>query len=179
MIFIQKDEIVIRELTEKDAYLLVNWLSNPDVLKYYEGRDRPQNYQLIHKHYYEDRENITQCIIEYNEKEIGYIQFYSITDEERIEYGYENIKEPIYGMDQFIGEIEYWNKGIGTRLINFVIEYLINKGINIIVMDPQAWNHRAIRTYEKCGFIKKKFLPKHEYHEGEMKDCWLMELRSY
>ncbi|CAM2905954.1 hypothetical protein PASE110613_07055 [Paenibacillus sediminis] len=23
----------------------------------------------------------------------------------------------IYGMDQFIGETEYWNKGIGTDLI--------------------------------------------------------------
>lgn len=28
MIIIQKNEIVLRELTEKDAFLLVNWLSN-------------------------------------------------------------------------------------------------------------------------------------------------------
>ncbi|WP_309138169.1 GNAT family N-acetyltransferase [Priestia megaterium] len=44
-----------------------------------------------------------------------------------------------------------------------------------IVLDPQAWNQRAIACYEKCGFKKVKYLPKHEYHEGELRDCWLME----
>ncbi len=178
MILFQYDELAVRKLTEKDALLLVNWLSNPIILKYYEGRDRPQNIQQIHKHYYENRDNITQCIIEYKGKEIGYIQFYPITEEERKEYRYENYKEPIYGMDQFIGEADYWNKGIGTKLVKSTTEYLIRKGIKKIVMDPQTWNHRALRTYEKCGFIRKKFLPKHEWHEGEMRDCWLMEYKK-
>ncbi len=175
MILFQKDELSVRELTEKDAITLVKWLSDPTILEYYEGRDRPHNLQQVHKHYYENRDNITQCIIEYKGKEIGYVQFYPITAEEREKYGYKNYEEPIYGMDQYIGEVDCWNKGIGTKLIKSSTEYLTSKGINKIVMDPQAWNHRALRTYEKCGFIKKKFLPKHELHEGEMKDCWLME----
>lgn len=44
-----------------------------------------------------------------------------------------------------------------------------------IVMDPQAWNERALRVYEKGGFVKKKYLEKHEMHEGELRDCWLIE----
>lgn len=43
-----------------------------------------------------------------------------------------------------------------------------------IVMDPQTWNERALHVYEKCGFRKLALLPKHEYHEGEMRDCWLI-----
>ncbi|MBM7659673.1 RimJ/RimL family protein N-acetyltransferase [Bacillus mesophilus] len=82
-------------------------------------------------------------------------------------------------MDQFIGEIIYWNKGIGTQLVNMVVDYLVKEiGATKIVMDPQAWNNRAIRCYEKCGFSKKQFLPKHEWHEGEYRDCWLIEYQK-
>lgn len=85
-------------------------------------------------------------------------------------------KEVIYGMDQFIGEVSYWNKGIGTKLISSVAEYLIReKGADRLVMDPQTQNQRAIHCYEKCGFEKVKLLPKRELHEGEYRDCCLME----
>ena len=70
----------------------------------------------------------------------------------------------------------YWNKGIGTKLVSSVVEYLIReKGADRIVMDPQTWNERAIHCYEKCGFEKVKLLPKRELHEGAYRDCWLME----
>ncbi len=45
-------------------------------------------------------------------------------------------------------------------------------------MDPQAWNTRALRVYEKNGFKKKKYLEKHEMHEGELRDCWLIEYQG-
>lgn len=176
MILFQQNELSVRQLTNQDAPLLVKWLSDPRVLEFYEGRDRPHDLELVRKHFYEDRDTIRQNIIQYNGKDIGYIQYYPITKEEREVYGYKDDREIIYGMDQFIGEVEYWNKGIGTQLIKAMTEYLITKdGVQKIVMDPQAWNHRALRCYEKCGFIKKKYLPKHEWYEGEMRDCWLME----
>jgi L-amino acid N-acyltransferase YncA len=34
---------------------------------------------------------------------------------------------------------------------------------------------KGINCYEKSGFIKVKLLHKQELHEGEFKDCWLME----
>ncbi len=42
-------------------------------------------------------------------------------------------------------------------------------------MDPQCRNARAIACYEKCGFKKIRILPRHEMHEGEMRDCQLVE----
>ena len=32
--------------------------------------------------------------------------------------------EIVYGMDQFIGEPNYWSKGIGTRYIKLIFEFL-------------------------------------------------------
>ncbi|MGM0883890.1 MAG: GNAT family N-acetyltransferase [Bacillota bacterium] len=175
MILYQLGNIEVRELSEEDAGLLVKWLSDERVLEYYEGRDNPHDIILVKKHFYERQYNITQCIIEYNKEPIGYLQYYSISNTEYEHYGYNNDLN-VYGMDQFIGEINYWNRGIGTDLIKATIQHIIkSKQVNKIVMDPQCWNHRAIKVYEKCGFTKKKLLPKHEWHEGEFRDCWLIE----
>ncbi|MNI31402.1 Bifunctional AAC/APH [compost metagenome] len=175
MILFQEDLLSIRTLTESDASLLVKWLSDPQVLEYYEGRDRSHDLALVMEHFYKQEQSTTRCIIQYNGEEIGYLQFYIIDDEEKEEYGYTGFQGNVYGMDQFIGEVSYWNKGIGTLLIINVVKYLFQKGANKIVMDPQAWNHRALRVYEKCGFTKKKLLPEHEWHEGAFRDCWLIE----
>ena len=119
---------------------------------------------------------LTRCIIEFDEVPIGYVQFYEVDEDERRTYGYGDSSEIIYGMDQFIGESTYWNKGVGTQLVSAMVAYLIEeKGADRIVMDPQTWNERAIRCYEKCGFKKVKLLPKNELHEGEYRDCWLIE----
>lgn len=176
MILFAKGELAIRLLMAEDATLLLKWLSDPKVLEYYEGRDRPHDIKLIRENFYDNREGVTQCIIQFKEVEIGYIQFYSIDDEEKREYGYEGFAGNIYGMDQFIGEVEYWNQGIGSLLIQEMVHYLItNKEADKIVMDPQAWNTRALRVYEKNGFEKKKRLENHEWHEGQLRDCWLVE----
>ncbi|MGE8205653.1 GNAT family N-acetyltransferase [Heyndrickxia sp. NPDC080065] len=179
MIF-QKDKIVVRKLQEKDKVLLVKWLSNPVVLQYYEGRDRPHNLEMVNQHFY-NRKNreVIGCIVEYDGVEVGYIQYYPLDEETKKTYGYSGITETIYGTDQFIGEEEYWNQGIGKLLVTSMIEFLVNqKKADRVVMDPQAWNKRAIACYEKCNLKKVKYLPKHELHEGEYRDCWIMEYKK-
>jgi aminoglycoside 6'-N-acetyltransferase len=106
---------------------------------------------------------------------IGYIQYYPVDEAWKEEYHCSDLEGSIYGMDQFIGEVDYWNKGIGKQLVQLTVEHLTNVlKVDRVVMDPQAWNFRAISCYEKCGFEKVKLLPMHEWHEGEMRDCWLM-----
>jgi len=172
----QKERLLVRELECDDKYLLSKWLSDPEILQYYEGRDNPFDVEKVEKKFFEEEADATRCIIEFDEVSIGYIQFYEVDEDERQTYGYGDPSEIIYGMDQFIGETTYWNKGIGTQLVRAMVTYLIEeKGADRIVMDPQMWNERAIRCYEKCGFVKVKLLPENELHEGEYRDCWLIE----
>lgn len=77
-------------------------------------------------------------------------------------------------MDQFIGEHDYWNRGIGQLLVYTMSEYLLESA-DLVVMDPLLLNERAIHCYEKSGFTKKRLMPKHLHHEGEYRDCLLME----
>ncbi|MDM5227271.1 hypothetical protein QUF73_13770 [Cytobacillus sp. NJ13] len=50
-------------------------------------------------------------------------------------YGY-TANQNIYGMDQFIGEIQLWGKGIGTSMILMMLNYLSkNKGASSVVLE--------------------------------------------
>lgn len=175
-LIIKEGGLEIRHLEDSDKQILVKWLSDPVVLQYYEGRDNPHDLERVNARFFNREDDTTRCIAEYDGKPIAYIQFYLVDDESKGVYGYDEVQDSIYGTDQFIGEVDYWNKGIGTLLVNLMKKSLIEKKeASRIVMDPQADNMRAIACYEKCGFKKVKLLPQSELHEGEWRDCWLME----
>ncbi|MEJ8545727.1 GNAT family N-acetyltransferase [Brevibacillus borstelensis] len=172
-------QLSIRALRREDAVHLHAWLNDERVLAFYEGRDRTHDEEMILANFFpEDDEDVSRFLVLVGSDPIGYVQYYPIDDEEKEDYGYA-AGEIIYGMDQFIGEPSYWNRGFGSRLVTTVVQSLaFEKQADRVIMDPQAWNARAIRCYEKCGFEKVKLLPRHEWHEGEKRDCWLMEWRA-
>jgi aminoglycoside 6'-N-acetyltransferase len=171
------DKLLVRTIERKDELKLVKWLSNPEVLAFYEGRDKLYDLRMVREDFYQNEPEVSKCIVIYEGVAIGYIQFYEITERTSNLSGYSG-NEVTYGMDQFIGEPLYWGKGIGTMLVQSMLDYLQQeKQVDVVVLDPHVTNYRAIRCYEKCGFKKIKQLPAHEYHEGEYRDCWLMEYR--
>ena len=176
-VIISNDKISLRLLTEQDKDLLLKWLTDERILNFWEGKSSVFDLDRVTEKYYSEEDvEIIRTIIEYDGKSIGYVQMYKLNDELLNEYEYPVTDKVVYGIDQFIGEPEYWNKGIGTKFMKLVLQYLTKeKNADIIILDPHADNPRAIRCYEKVGFKKIKFLPKHELHDGEMVDCYLME----
>jgi len=167
-----------------DYEVMSRWLSHPRVLEFYDGRDHPLSLPgAIEK--YSPRilaaDGVTPCLLILQDGPVGYMQYYPVGNESKEEYGLgaNANASGLYAFDQFIGEPERWNQGLGTRCVALLVEYLFrNKMARKIVIDPQARNPRAIRCYEKCGFRKVKLLPGNELHEGKMEDCWLMEVEQ-
>lgn len=54
---------------------------------------------------------------------------------------------------------DYWNLGIGTILMNEVIEIMTNLGYEQLELDVMGNNERAISLYKKVGFIECGRLP--------------------
>ncbi len=179
MIDITKDDIKIRTLIESDYKLLYKWLIDERVLEFYEGRDKKYTKEKIVEHFSEEWEDeVIRVIIEYQGKPIGYGQIYKMYNELYEDYHYPKSSEVVYGMDQFIGEPEYWSKGIGTKYTKMVFDFLRKeKGADAVILDPHQNNLRAIKSYQKAGFRIIGYLPKHELHEGKKVDCYLMEYR--
>ncbi|PKJ52120.1 GNAT family N-acetyltransferase [Bacillus sp. SN10] len=174
----QKDNVSVRYVVEEDAPIISKWLTDPEVLQYYEGRDDPQSVEMVLNHFIHNPNSPEKrCLIAFDDVPIGYIQMYPVDSEWKTLYGYEE-SQNVWGMDQFIGEPTYWGKGIGTKFVKAAITYILSEmGAEAIAMDPKVNNERAIKCYEKCEFKKVKILKEHELHEGVLEDCWMMEYK--
>lgn len=75
----------------------------------------------------------------------------------------------------FIGEPEFWSKGCGSEAMMLLLRHAY-RDLNLrrIWLTVFADNQRAVRSYEKCGFVTEGRLRKHAYKNGEYKDLFLM-----
>lgn len=85
------ENIGIRKMNdeESDYKLMAKWLSDEHILKFYQGRDNPSSINQIIKKYgprTKGESRVIPCIIEFNGKAIGYIQYYIIDNDEKAEY---------------------------------------------------------------------------------------------
>lgn len=177
-----QQNLAVRLLTHADAPHLARWLGDPRVQPYWEGVESPSTEaEVIDRFWGEDAEgHVVLCMVERTGEPIGFLQYLHLADEPATltEYGLDDASpEGIWGVDLFIGVPELWNQGIGTELVKATLAYLFDAlHARKVVIDPQTWNHRAIRCYEKAGFRKVKLLPRHERYEDEWRDGWLMEV---
>jgi len=181
---IQVDDVRVRRMQDDmyDYELMEKWRTDERVLEFYGGRDYPYYLEKVQEKYLpliKGEEKIFPCIFNYKNIPVGYLQYYALNDlleTEKQAYCLEETND-VYAVDLFIGEPDYWSQGIGTKVLVAVINYLFTQlQAKKIVIDPYVGNHRAIRCYEKCGFVKVRLLPKHDLHEGKYRDCWLMAI---
>lgn len=141
-----------RELqdTESDYMLLVKWLNNQEVRKWYGFDDFVNSPSLsdIKSKYQKkvlNRRRDNPYIICIDNCDVGYIQFYE-TDE------YLN-KDNVYGIDLFIGEDNFRGKGYGSKVLRKITEYIFEKtSAENIIIDPDINNERAVSCYKRAGF---------------------------
>jgi aminoglycoside 6'-N-acetyltransferase len=131
-----------RPLTADDFTLLLEWLSREHVKQWWDDGD--DTLEKVVRNYGEQEELLERFILvgsyESGEKPIGYFQYYLNPDGS-------------IGIDQFIGEEEYINRGVGTQAIQMFVEMIKReRKPSSIILDPSPENKRAIRCYEKAGF---------------------------
>ena len=58
------------------------------------------------------------------------------------------------GIDQFIGEPDMIGRGHGSAFVREHVDRLFAGGVPAVGVDPDPENARAIRAYEKAGFVR-------------------------
>lgn len=91
----QKDHVSVRYVKEEDASIISKWLTDPEVLQYYEGRDNPQSVEMVLAHFIHNPNSHEKDVIEFDNMPIGYIQMYPVDSEWKALYGYE--ESQMYG----------------------------------------------------------------------------------
>ncbi len=136
-------------LQEADLILLCQWFDKPHVKEWWNDRLTPE--EIKNKYRKKIGDNIViPFIVYFGDKPIGFIQYYWAA---KIGNGWwPDQIEGTVGIDQFIGEEDFINRGYGTQMIRAFNKTLFeNTVIQKIVTDVDPQNHRAIRCYEKAG----------------------------
>ena len=159
--------------------------SDDETMKYWEGMTEQFTYERVVKEYRESaEEQVEQCIIEYDGKAIGFCQFCILNAQyyevPQIQYDkFVEESDVVYGIDIFIGEVEYRNRGIGTEALRLLMKALFeNYHADVLMIDPKVHNTRAIRCYHKCGFRDLFVVPKRELQDGIYHDSLIMGVRK-
>lgn len=187
-IIAEGDSIVIRKMEARaeDFQLFLRWMTDPETMKYWEGMTEHFTYERVVKKYWQTaEEKAQQCIIEYNQLPIGFCQFYQVlsaADYEVPDDQYRKFVAPseiVYGIDIFLGEVSFRNRGIGTQSIILLLKALFETmGADIVLIDPKVHNARAIRCYHKAGFEDYFIAPHRELQDGIYHDSLIMGVRT-
>jgi diamine N-acetyltransferase len=80
----------------------------------------------------------------------------------------------------FIGDKTYWDRGYGTEVMRLLLKHGFESlNLNRIFLRVFATNLRAIRCYEKAGFVAEGRLREANYQHGQYIDFIVMSvLRS-
>jgi RimJ/RimL family protein N-acetyltransferase len=80
-------------------------------------------------------------------------------------------KNSVASVGIFIGNRDYWGNGYGHDAMNVLISFIFNQmNINKIRLICYSFNKRAIKSFEKCGFVIEGILRNEIFRDGRYYD---------
>lgn len=159
--------IYLRPMTEQDTDRIVTWRNRDQVRKFfiYQELFTPQGHRNWLKNVVECGKAVQMIICETGtDRPLGSVYIRDIDMSHR---------KGEYGI--FIGEDDARGKGIGTVCAKLMIRYAFEQlGLHRLFLRVFADNKRAIRSYEKAGFVQEACLRDDVLTDGVYRDIVLM-----
>jgi aminoglycoside 6'-N-acetyltransferase len=166
-------DVTFRPLNRSDFPLLQRWLALPHVDAWWH---KPLDLAGLEDKYgprVDGAEPVYVFMIEYDERPIGFIQWYRWSDypayAKQIGAG-----TGVAGIDLAIGELDMIGLGIGPIVLRRFVKEIIfsTPGMKSIITDVAVDNSRSLRAFEKAGFSPTNIIQR----EGENFERRLLRL---
>ncbi|WP_332774538.1 AacA4 family aminoglycoside N(6')-acetyltransferase [Polaromonas sp.] len=153
--------VSLRLMSEHDLPMLHDWLNRPHIVEWWGGEQARPTLAEVREHYLPGvlaRGSVTPYIAMLGDEPIGYAQSYVALGSG--DGWWEDETDPgVRGIDQSLANPTQLGKGLGTKLVRALVELLFSDPqVTKIQTDPEPNNHRAIRCYEKAGFVQQKII---------------------
>jgi RimJ/RimL family protein N-acetyltransferase len=146
--------IQFRPISAADLETLQLWLERPHMREWWGD---PETELGVIRDMIEGRDTTQPFVFEVDGEALGYIQVWFVCDQltESMIADYPwlvSVPDDAVGIDLSIGDPQALSKGIGTDVLRAFVARLRAQGHQVIIIDPDPANHRAVRAYEKAGF---------------------------
>ncbi len=133
-----------RPVATADLVLLNDWLARPHIAHWWGEGERFAAADL-------DDPQTDFWIVSLAGRDFAYAQSYRVHGfgPHHLDY----LPGGALGIDQFIGEDDMLDRGHGSAFARQLVERLLADGSPVVGTDPHADNARAIRAYERAGFV--------------------------
>jgi RimJ/RimL family protein N-acetyltransferase len=159
----------LRAVETSDYVLLCQWLNQSDVMLYW---GRPGNTVSVDEVARSEqaqaaRGNSRKYIIETHEGHpIGQIDYYDLDWQARSAW-----------VSILVADANYWGNGYGTDAMRALLSYLFRQlGLHRVTLTAHESNERAIRSYEKNGFVREGKLREWAYFNGKWENGIIMSV---
>jgi aminoglycoside 6'-N-acetyltransferase len=136
-------------MTAADLPLIKRWLEMPHVSQWW--HDPAEQFELVGGDL--DHPDMAQFIVASDARPFAYLQCYNLS---AWDVGFGPQPAGTRGLDQFIGEPDMLGRGYGSAFIRAFADSLLANGTPRVVIGPDPENTRAIRAYEKAGFVRDR-----------------------
>lgn len=150
----------------------VGWLNNPEINRYLEVR-----------HFHNTLESCKEFVEQSNADPCSYLFGIFDKDNKHIgnaKLGFINTLYKRGEISLFIGDKNYWGRGIGYHVVHALTEFGFKRlGLHRIEAGCYASNQASLRVFLKAGYTVEGFKREHVLSEGEFEGCfWLGKLSS-
>lgn len=167
---IRGDKVILRAVEPSDVASLWEWTQDEETMRYRNFPAPPSPLIEAEKEYEESCVSMSDCLRLAVTTLDG--ELIGETALRNIDYRSGNADFTIA-----IGNKEYWGHGYGSDATRTLMAYAFDQlnlyRINLYV---HAFNERAIRAYEKCGFQIEGRLREAQYMDGHRSDVLMMGL---
>ncbi|MEI6122901.1 MAG: GNAT family N-acetyltransferase [Bacteroidota bacterium] len=132
-----------KKFNRKYLDLSWKWINDPELKDMISAKTITRAEQIIWFNSIQALPNYSIWGIENDGNPIGVCGLKNISKEDAEYWGY-------------IGEKDYWGKGIGSEILEFLMAYAGNKKLKSIYLYVTNTNGRAKKLYEKHGFITEE-----------------------
>jgi RimJ/RimL family protein N-acetyltransferase len=146
--------ISFRPLAERDLPLLHVWLSRPHVAEWWGPAPTLAEVVEEYRPLTLGELPVQGFIASHADEAVGFIQAYQPVAFHHEGWWLEEHDPGVRGIDQFLANEHQLGRGLGTAMVReFVARLFENPAVTRVQTDPSPDNGRAIRAYEKAGFV--------------------------
>ena len=156
----------LRPVQESDLPHFARWLADRDVTRWLSAIDGPPTLDDEYEWYEskrEDPDNVLWSIESLDGRLVGNVELRIAPRARRAELGIA------------IQDKGQWSRGYGSDAVRLVLRYAFAElGLNRVELTTDEQNARAIRCYEKCGFVREGLLRQHRLIDGQFGNTLVM-----